>query len=51
MSQKKSSNQCMNSLFFFDDWMLFAREGLDRKQGRPQWVKEIVWDSHPDLDG
>ena len=47
---EKPPSGCMNSLFFFDDWLLFAREGLDRKQGRPQMVKEIVIDSHPDPD-
>jgi len=36
-------------MFFFDDWMLHAREGLDRKQGQPKWVKEIEMGSHPDL--
>ena len=45
---KKPPNGCMNSLFFFDDWLLHAREGLDRKQGRPRRVKEIVIDSYPD---
>ena len=32
----------MDTLFFFDDWLLHAREGLDRKQGQPQPVKEIA---------
>jgi len=40
----------MNSLLFFDDWFLHAREGLDRKQGQPQRVKEVVFDSQPDPD-
>ena len=39
----------MNSLFFFDDWQLHAREGLDRKLGRPQPVKEIDLGKHPDV--
>ena len=47
---KKPPSGCMNSLFFLDDWLLHARQGLDRKQGRPQMVKEIVIDSHPDPD-
>jgi len=47
---ENSPSGCMNSLFFFDDWLLHAREGLDRKQGRPQMVKEIVIDSYPDPD-
>jgi hypothetical protein len=40
----------MNSLFFFDDWLLFAREGLDRKQGQPDRVKEIVLEHQADPD-
>ena len=39
----------MNSLFFFDDWFLRAREGLDRKQGQPRLVKEVALGSHPEL--
>jgi len=50
MPQEKSSSECMNSLLFFDDWFLHAREGLDRKQGHPEMVKEIVLDSQPDPD-
>jgi len=38
----------MKSLFFFDDWLLRAREGLDRKQGQPRRVKEVVL-GHPEL--
>ena len=38
----------MNSLLFFDDWLLRAREGLDRKQGQPQFVKELVLEGTPD---
>ena len=50
MPNTKKAAGCMNSLFFFDDWMLHAREGLDRKQGRPRRVKEVVIDSYPDPD-
>ena len=39
----------MKSLLFFDDWFLRAREGLDRKQGQPSPVKEVVLGSHPEL--
>ena len=39
----------MKSLFFFDDWLLRAREGLDRKQGQPRRVKEVLLGSHPEL--
>ena len=41
MSQEKTADECMNSMFFFDDWMLQAREGLDRIQGRPVLLAEI----------
>jgi len=34
----------MNCLLFFDDWMLEAREGLDRLQGQPTLLAEIVPD-------
>jgi hypothetical protein len=38
-------------MFFFDDWMLHAREGLDRKQGQPKPVKaiQLEYDADPDL--
>ena len=49
MTQEKQADDCMRSLLFFDDWMLHTREGLDRRQGQPQWVKQIVTESHPDL--
>ena len=39
----------MKSLFFFDDWLLRAREGLDRKQGQPRRVKESVPAYYPEL--
>ncbi len=50
MVDEKSSRGHMNSLFFFDDWLLFAREGLDRHQGRPERVKEIVLEHQADPD-
>lgn len=50
MTQRNAVSGGMKSLFFFDDWLLHAREGLDRKQGQPQQVKEIVIDSYPDPD-
>jgi len=50
MPQSRDGNAHMNSLFFFDDWLLHAREGLDRKLGQPSMVKEIVIDAHPDPD-
>ena len=39
----------LNALFFFDDWMLRARDGLDRKQGKPTLVKEVKLGTHPEL--
>ena len=50
MMPKSNDNKCMNSLFFFDDWLLHAREGLDRRQGRPQYVKEVSVKFQPDPD-
>jgi len=32
----------MNCLLFFDDWMLQAREGLDRMQGQPVLLADIT---------
>jgi hypothetical protein len=48
MSQEEGSDLHMNSLFFLDDWLLFAREGLDRKQGRPEPIRDIVLNPDPD---
>jgi len=42
MSQKKTADVCMNSMFFFDDWMLQAREGLDRVQGQPVLLADVT---------
>ena len=39
----------MKSLFFFDDCLLRAREGLDRKQGQPMQVKELALERHREL--
>lgn len=39
----------MESLFFFDDWLLDVRQGLDRKMGQPQYVKPIYPKGHPVL--
>jgi hypothetical protein len=39
----------MKSLFFFDDCLLRAREGLDRKQGQPMQVKELALERHSEL--
>ena len=50
MFQNRNASPCMTSLFFFDDWLLHAREGLDRHQGRPERVKEVVVGSEPDPD-
>ena len=50
MPQGTNRNGCMNSLLFFDDWFLHAREGLDRRQGRPQCVKEVSVKFQPDPD-
>ena len=50
MSQEKTADGCMKSMFFFDDWLLFAREGLDRMQGRPERVREVVSDFQSDSD-
>jgi len=46
-----SNRRFMNTLFFFDDWHFRAREGLDRKLGRPQMLREVLLDfqSDPDL--
>jgi len=32
----------MNCLLFFDDWMLQAREGLDRMQGQPVLLADVT---------
>lgn len=50
-AMKTSDRRFMNTLFFFDDWFLRAREGMDRKLGRPKMTKEVVLDfqSDPDL--
>ena len=50
MPQATNRNGCMNSLLFFDDWFLHAREGLDRRQGQPQYVKEVSVKFQPDPD-
>jgi len=34
----------MNCLLFFDDWMLQAREGLDRMQGQPVLLADVTPD-------
>jgi len=40
----------MQSLFFFDDWLLDVREGLDRNLGQPRLLKEIYPQGHPVLN-
>ena len=45
----KRDGDVLNALFFFDDWMLRTRDGLDRKQGKPVLVKEIKLGTHPEL--
>ena len=37
------------SLYFFDDWRLRLRQGLDREQGQPARVGEIPLGSNPEL--
>jgi len=39
----------MKTLFFFDDWLLDVREGLDRKMGQPRFLKKIYPEGHPVL--
>ena len=39
----------MQSLYFFDDWLLDVREGLDRKMGQPRTLKKIYPEGHPIL--
>ena len=41
--------EVLKALFFFDDWLLHARDGMDRKQGQSSMVKEIDLGSHPEL--
>lgn len=50
MPQTADGSSCMNSLFFFDDWLLFAREGLDRRQGRPERIGQFALDPQADPD-
>ncbi len=39
----------MKTMYFFDDWILRNREGLDRKFGQPERGKEIKLEPHPEL--
>ena len=39
----------MKSLYFFDDWLLDVREGLEREMGQPRLLKKIYPEGHPDL--
>lgn len=50
-AMKTSDRRFMNTMFFFDDWFLRAREGFDRKLGQPEMVKEVQleFESDPDL--
>ena len=45
----KQEGDVLKALFFFDDWLLHAREGLDRKQGQCSLLKEVKLGTHPDL--
>jgi len=37
----KQEGIASKTLLFFDDWLLSAREGLDRKQGQCNLLKEV----------
>ena len=37
----------MNGIWFFDDWMLERRDGLEREWGKPTFLKEIFSDYYP----
>ena len=41
----------MNTIFFFDDWLVERRTCLERVWGRPKFVKEIFSDYHPGVLG
>ncbi|MCD4669300.1 MAG: hypothetical protein K8S14_02515 [Actinomycetia bacterium] len=45
----KQKGDVLKALFFFDDWLLHAREGLDRKQGQCSLLKEVNLGAHPEL--
>jgi len=45
----KQEGDVLKTLFFFDDWLLHAREGLDRKQGQCSLLKEVKLGTHPEL--
>lgn len=45
----KQEKNASKTILFFDDWLLSVREGLDRKQGQCNLLKEVKLGTHPEL--